>query len=175
MARSCNDDAYPDRISPSSSGVSCSRAVCMSRTSSGVRLTRSREGSAWCVAISKGSPRIRHTGPEREGGQVNQAIESGTAGQLLCQDPRCRTVLPGDAEICDECGAANLRPLAEAGALLIATYADHPVGFPLQAAGPNIIGLSGGTQAVSEVVLTSNASSDFMYHTLVAYAPPSGH
>ena len=50
---------------------------------------------------------------------MNQAIESGTAGQLLCQDPRCRTVLPGDAEICDECGAANLRPIDGALALLL--------------------------------------------------------
>ena len=39
--------------------------------------------------------------------------------QLVCADRRCATLLPADAELCDECGGTDLRPLHDAEAVLV--------------------------------------------------------
>jgi|SRR5579871_5145309 len=62
--------------------------------------------------------------------------------ELRCLDRRCRTLLPGDAEICDECGGTNLGPLAAFPAALSTTLEDRPVVFALEATRPAIVGRS---------------------------------
>lgn len=60
--------------------------------------------------------------------------------ELRCQDPRCGTLLPRDAEVCDECGGTNLAPLGHSAAVLIGDAGDRRVGFGLASERPNVIG-----------------------------------
>lgn len=72
---------------------------------------------------------------------------------LLCQEPRCRTILPPDAEVCDECGCADLEPLGTDPAWLIGVMQEHPVAFPLGQARPYVIGRSAGDSGAPDVDL----------------------
>lgn len=54
---------------------------------------------------------------------------------LLCRDPRCATLLPPDAEICDECGNAALESIESCSAVLLGATEQRPVAFPLTPAG----------------------------------------
>jgi hypothetical protein len=60
--------------------------------------------------------------------------------ELHCLDRRCGTLLPRDAEICDECGGSALGPLRDAEAVLFGDAGDRPFGFGLAAARANVIG-----------------------------------
>lgn len=58
----------------------------------------------------------------------------------LCTHRRCATLLPDDAEICDECGSASLLQLASGSVLLTGAAFDRQVGFVLQPAAETAIG-----------------------------------
>jgi hypothetical protein len=60
--------------------------------------------------------------------------------ELRCLDPRCGTLLPRDAEICDECGGSALELLSQSDAVLLGEAGDRPVGFGLVRDRPNVIG-----------------------------------
>ena len=60
--------------------------------------------------------------------------------ELHCLDRRCGTLLPGDVEICDECGGTALGPIADSDAMLLGDAGERPVGFSLDAARANVIG-----------------------------------
>jgi FHA domain len=60
--------------------------------------------------------------------------------ELRCLDPRCGTLLPRDAELCDECGGTALALLGHSEAVLIGDAGERPVGFGLVSERPNVIG-----------------------------------
>jgi hypothetical protein len=60
--------------------------------------------------------------------------------ELRCVDPRCATLLPGDAELCDECGGVALDRIGHSAALLLGDAGDRRVAFGLSAGRPNVIG-----------------------------------
>jgi hypothetical protein len=59
---------------------------------------------------------------------------------LQCLDRRCGTLLPRDAEICDECGGTALGLVSDSEAILLGAAGERPVGFSLTSARPNVIG-----------------------------------
>ena len=71
--------------------------------------------------------------------------------ELRCLDPRCATLLPGDAEICDECGGTALDRIGHSAALLIGDAGDRRVAFGLFAGRPNAIGRSAPASPPLEV------------------------
>jgi hypothetical protein len=60
--------------------------------------------------------------------------------ELHCLDRRCGTLLPRDAEICDECGGTQLGRVGHSDAVLFGDAGDRPVGFGLTASRPNVLG-----------------------------------
>jgi hypothetical protein len=60
--------------------------------------------------------------------------------EVRCLDPRCGTLLPRDAEICDECGGTALGLLSACDAWLTGDAGGRPVGFGLVSERPNVIG-----------------------------------
>jgi hypothetical protein len=60
----------------------------------------------------------------------------------VCADARCATLLPADAEICDECGGTRLDALEDIHVRLCGWADERPVVFALQADKPSIIGRS---------------------------------
>jgi hypothetical protein len=60
--------------------------------------------------------------------------------ELRCLDVRCATLLPRDAELCDECGGTALALVAAAPAVLFGEAVDRSVGFGLVVDRPNLIG-----------------------------------
>jgi FHA domain-containing protein len=62
--------------------------------------------------------------------------------ELRCLDPRCATLLPADAEICDECGGTALDRIGHSAALLVGDAGDRRVAFGLVTGRPNLIGRS---------------------------------
>ncbi len=60
--------------------------------------------------------------------------------ELHCLDRRCGTLLPRDAEICDECGGTALGRIGHSDALLLGDAGDRSVAFGLAANRPNVIG-----------------------------------
>jgi FHA domain len=73
---------------------------------------------------------------------------------LRCRDPRCATVLAGDAEVCDECGSSELEPLVNADALLAGLAHERPVAFALSASVPTIVGRASPGAALPGVDLS---------------------
>lgn len=61
---------------------------------------------------------------------------------LTCRNPRCSTLAPVDAEICDECGQAELAPFPTGDAWLTGQDGERPVGFAVRADRPNTLGRS---------------------------------
>ena len=66
----------------------------------------------------------------------------GHGGQLVCADPRCATLLPPDAEICDECAGTRLERLDRLRAILCGWADDRPVVFKLEPGRTAVIGRS---------------------------------
>ena len=60
--------------------------------------------------------------------------------ELRCTDPRCGTLLPREAEICDECGGTALDLVGHSEALLIGDAGDRPTAFGLSHDRQNVIG-----------------------------------
>jgi hypothetical protein len=60
---------------------------------------------------------------------------------LRCLDGRCATLLPADAELCDECGGAALGEWHD-GPALVGAVEDRPVAFPLAREGSTTVGRS---------------------------------
>jgi hypothetical protein len=60
--------------------------------------------------------------------------------ELRCLDRRCATLLPRDAEICDECGGTALGLVSDSEAILIGDAGERPVAFALASARTNVIG-----------------------------------
>ena len=60
--------------------------------------------------------------------------------ELHCLDRRCGTLLPRDAEICDECGGTALGLVSDSEAILLGDAGERPIGFGVRSAGPNVIG-----------------------------------
>ncbi|HEY1294561.1 MAG TPA: FHA domain-containing protein [Chloroflexota bacterium] len=60
--------------------------------------------------------------------------------EVHCLDRRCGTLLPRDAEICDECGGTALGLVSESDAILLGDAGERPIGFGLSAAQANVIG-----------------------------------
>jgi hypothetical protein len=60
--------------------------------------------------------------------------------ELRCLDRRCATLLPGDAELCDECGGTSLGLVGDGAAVLLGDAGERPVGFALAAERANVIG-----------------------------------
>lgn len=73
--------------------------------------------------------------------------------ELRCLDPRCSTLLPGDAEICDECGGTALDRVGHSAALLIGDAGDRRIAFSLSAGRRNAIGRSAPESAPLDVDL----------------------
>ncbi len=67
---------------------------------------------------------------------------SGPAVELRCRDGRCATLVPADAEICDECAGVDLEPLGQGEAWLVGIAGDRRAGFELQADRASSIGRS---------------------------------
>jgi len=63
-------------------------------------------------------------------------------GARVCADARCATLLPPDAEICDECGGTRFVALEEIDALLCTWADERPVVFALRTDRPSIVGRS---------------------------------
>jgi len=61
---------------------------------------------------------------------------------VRCLNPHCATLLPDDAEICDECRATDLGRLEEVDALLLGDAGGRSVGFALLTGKPNLLGRS---------------------------------
>jgi hypothetical protein len=83
--------------------------------------------------------------------------------QLRCLDPRCATLLPGDAEICDECGGTQLDDVGHSAALLIGEANDRRVAFSLFPERPNMIGRSAPASPPLEVDLGRLPGSDSVH------------
>jgi hypothetical protein len=64
------------------------------------------------------------------------------AAEVLCPQPGCGTLLPQDAEICDECGSGDLQPAGQGKALLVAALGDRRVAFVLDAGREMALGRS---------------------------------
>jgi ribosomal protein L40E len=62
---------------------------------------------------------------------------------VRCRNPRCGTLLPPDAELCDECGSAELEPIAQCEALLSHQLDERTVVFALLGEQETTIGRSG--------------------------------
>ncbi|MGI9148097.1 MAG: FHA domain-containing protein [Chloroflexota bacterium] len=75
-------------------------------------------------------------------------------GSRVCADPRCATLLPADAEICDECGGIRLEPSDNALAMLCGWADGRPVAFKLHPAGPTSIGRSAPGVAAPDIDLS---------------------
>jgi len=69
------------------------------------------------------------------------AVVPGAAGKV-CADARCATLLDADAEICDECGGTEFRPLEQIDAMLCGWAGARPVVFALHEDRPSIVGRS---------------------------------
>lgn len=82
---------------------------------------------------------------------------------LLCRDPRCRTLVPTGAEICDECGGTDLAPFA--GARIDGSIGDRPVGFLLSATAPNVVGRTAEGQPPPSVDLAKFAASGSVHRS----------
>ena len=74
--------------------------------------------------------------------------------ELRCLDSRCATLLPGDAEICDECGGTALDRIGHSEALLIGDAGDRRVAFALHSGQPNMVGRSAPDSPPLEVDLS---------------------
>jgi hypothetical protein len=97
---------------------------------------------------------------------------------LLCTEPTCRTVLPGDAELCDECGTSALVRIADSGPLLTATAQDRQVAFPLRRAGATTIGRSSDeATAAPEIDVSRLPGSDTVHrqHARITYRAANWH
>lgn len=81
---------------------------------------------------------------------------------LLCGDPRCRTLLPEEAEICDECGGALRRPAA-GEAVLVGVGEDRQLAFVLGAEGSRSVGRAGDGSA-PDVDLEGLPGCDSVHH-----------
>ncbi|HEY2592790.1 MAG TPA: FHA domain-containing protein [Chloroflexota bacterium] len=60
--------------------------------------------------------------------------------EMHCLDRRCGTLLPRDAEICDECGGTRLGRVGHSDAILLGDAGDRPVAFGLTSVRPNLLG-----------------------------------
>jgi hypothetical protein len=60
--------------------------------------------------------------------------------ELHCLDRRCGTLLPLDAEICDECGGTALGRIGHSDALLLGDAGDRSAAFGLTASRANVVG-----------------------------------
>jgi hypothetical protein len=91
---------------------------------------------------------------------------------LRCEDAACGTLLPEDAEICDECGSTRLSPLSHSQALLMGFAGDRPVVFELSLATPTVIGRASAGSARPAVDLSRfpGAASVHRQHARVEYA-----
>ena len=83
--------------------------------------------------------------------------------ELRCLDPRCATLLPGDAEICDECGGTALDRVGHSAALLIGDAGDRQVAFGLVSGRPNFIGRSAPESPPLEVDLSRLPGSESVH------------
>jgi FHA domain len=83
--------------------------------------------------------------------------------ELRCLDPRCATLLPGDAEICDECGGTALDRVGHSEALLVGDAVDRRVGFALLSGRPNVIGRSAPDSPPLEVDLSRLPGSESVH------------
>ena len=83
--------------------------------------------------------------------------------ELRCLDPRCATLLPGDAEICDECGGTALDRLGHSSALLVGDFGDRSVAFGLVAGRPNVIGRFSADSPPLEVDLSRLPGSESVH------------
>lgn len=81
---------------------------------------------------------------------------------LLCGDSRCRTLLPAEAEICDECGGA-LRPPAAGEAVLVGAGEDRQVAFELGGSGSLSVGRA-GDGSTPDVDLEGLPGCDSVHH-----------
>lgn len=83
--------------------------------------------------------------------------------ELRCLDPRCATLLPGDAEVCDECGGTALDRIGHSAALLVGEAGDRQVAFGLTAGRPNAIGRSAPGSPPLEVDLSRVPGSNSVH------------
>ena len=67
---------------------------------------------------------------------------------LVCDDPRCATVLAADVEMCDECGGTRLARLKDLPSVLCAWADTRPVAFQVWPGRRTVIGRSTGSTLV---------------------------
>jgi FHA domain len=84
---------------------------------------------------------------------------------LVCADPRCATLLPADAEICDECGGIRLDPLNGMVAMLCGWAEARPVVFKLPTGRSAVIGRSTPGGPVPEVDLSRLPGSESVHRS----------
>jgi hypothetical protein len=70
---------------------------------------------------------------------VAALVDDPLSFPLRCLDERCATLLPGDAELCDECGGSAIGEWQN-GPVLVAVGGDRPAAFPVGRSGPIVIG-----------------------------------
>lgn len=87
---------------------------------------------------------------------------------LVCADQRCATVLPADAELCDECGGSSLVRLNALPSVLCAWAETRPVAFQVWPGRRTVIGRSAGG-SVADVDLSRVPGSEAVHrqHALI--------
>jgi hypothetical protein len=93
---------------------------------------------------------------------------------LRCTDPRCATLLPEDAEICDECGSTALARLSQSEALLIGEAGDRRVAFSLASGRPNMVGRSVPDSLPLDVDLRRLPGSDSVHRVHARFEMQQG-
>jgi FHA domain len=94
-----------------------------------------------------------------------------SADALRCTQPGCATVLPADAELCDECASQRLMRLSDSPAVLIGVAGDRPVAFELPANEGVIVGRSSSGATVPDIDLARLPGSATVHRQHAEIAP----
>jgi hypothetical protein len=95
--------------------------------------------------------------------------------ELRCLDPRCATLLPADAELCDECGGTALGRVRDSEALLVGDAGDRPVAFPLGSGRTNVIGRSSPGSPPLDIDVSRFPRSDSVHRRHAQIDADHGH
>jgi hypothetical protein len=101
----------------------------------------------------------------------NEASVLVSADALRCMEPGCATVLPADAELCDECGSQRLMRLSDSPGVLIGVAGERPGAFELPANARLIVGRSSSGATAPEIDLARLPGSATVHRQHAEIAP----
>jgi hypothetical protein len=102
--------------------------------------------------------------------RTHPALSSSSDG-LVCMTRACGTLLPADAEVCDECGGTVLEPLRVIPALLCGWAGERPVVFRLDSVRTLVIGRGSGDNSLADIDLARFPGSNAVHRRHVSVAP----